>query len=190
MPRDADRSHLHPALREKLVALDSALEAKHIPLALFEGARSPNRQVELYAQGRGTGATGHFVTKARAWESFHQYGLAVDYVFKIGLLWGVDLPVVAQRQRRWRADLGAGADAEPGSWGGHAVANHWSVLNPQLVDPYVVDVVETWGGEKKVDHTFRDGRYCEEGFVILWKGYEPPAVPGFDRDGLWRAVRA
>lgn len=87
MPRDSDRSHLHPELREKLVALDSALAAKGIPLQLFEGARSPNRQAELYAQGRGVGPTGHTVTKARSWESFHQFGCAVDYVFNINGTW-------------------------------------------------------------------------------------------------------
>lgn len=87
MPRDADRSHLHPALREKTVALDSALAAKGLPLRLFEGARSPVRQVELYARGRGTGTPGKTVTRARAWQSMHQYGCAVDYVFWVDGEW-------------------------------------------------------------------------------------------------------
>lgn len=94
MPRDVDRSHLHPALREKCVALDSALAAKRIPLELYEGARSPFRQVELYARGRGTGETGRTVTRAKAWASLHQYGLAVDYVFRVDGAWSWDEPRV------------------------------------------------------------------------------------------------
>lgn len=87
MPRDNDRSHLHPVLREKLQQLDAALLSKGIPLTLFEGFRAPERQADLYAQGRGTGTPGHFVTKANPWSSFHQYGLAVDYVFQINGQW-------------------------------------------------------------------------------------------------------
>jgi peptidoglycan L-alanyl-D-glutamate endopeptidase CwlK len=87
MPRDNDRSHLHPVLREKLVALDSALMAKGVPLTLYEGARSPFRQAELYAQGRGAGTPGHTFTKAKAWTSYHQFGCAVDYVFRINGAW-------------------------------------------------------------------------------------------------------
>lgn len=94
MPRDNDRSHLHPMLREKCLALDIALVQKGIPLALFEGARAPARQVDLYAKGRGEGAPGHFVTKARPWESGHQYGMAVDYVFLINGQWTWNEPSV------------------------------------------------------------------------------------------------
>lgn len=87
MPRDNDRTHLHPVLRAQLVELDAALLAKNIPLQVFEGFRVPQRQADLYATGRGTGTPGHYVTKARPWESFHQYGLAVDYVFMVNGQW-------------------------------------------------------------------------------------------------------
>lgn len=42
------------------------------------GYRSPGVQAELYAQGRTK--TGAKVTNARAWQSAHQFGLAVDFV--------------------------------------------------------------------------------------------------------------
>jgi peptidoglycan LD-endopeptidase CwlK len=87
MPRDTDISHLHPSIRNLLPELDRQLAAAGIPLQLYEAARSPFRQAELYAVGRDTGTPGHHVTRAMAWSSFHQFGLAVDYVFKIDGNW-------------------------------------------------------------------------------------------------------
>lgn len=45
---------------------------------LFEGFRSPMRQDALFEQGS---------TKARAWQSAHQYGLAADVVVLDGSTW-------------------------------------------------------------------------------------------------------
>jgi len=47
-----------------------------IDLEIVEGRRSPERQQELFEQGRTT--PGNIVTNAKAWESWHQYGLAFD----------------------------------------------------------------------------------------------------------------
>lgn len=47
-----------------------------------EGFRSPERQAQLYAQGRTT--PGEIVTKARAGESAHNYGLAADVTSAYG----------------------------------------------------------------------------------------------------------
>lgn len=47
------------------------MEARGYPMALLEGYRSPEQQTRLAAQGA-------HVTQARAWESKHQFGLAVD----------------------------------------------------------------------------------------------------------------
>lgn len=52
--------------------------AKGVPVLIIESYRSPERQDELYARGR-TDA-GKIVTNARAWQSFHQYRLAIDAV--------------------------------------------------------------------------------------------------------------
>jgi hypothetical protein len=55
---------------------------------IFEGWRSPQRQDWLYAQGRT--ASGKIVTKARAWQSWHQFGLAVDLAYFEGGKWSWD----------------------------------------------------------------------------------------------------
>ena len=52
-----------------------------------------------------------------------------------GVYTGVELPVSAQRQGLWALQIAAGADAEPGSWGGHCI---WS--------PYSDDSRHLFGG--------------------------------------------
>ena len=63
-------------------ALDECIEKGYI-VAVFEGYRSPERQQWLYDQGRTR--DGKIITYAKPWESFHQYGLAVDIVGKTDL---------------------------------------------------------------------------------------------------------
>jgi peptidoglycan L-alanyl-D-glutamate endopeptidase CwlK len=50
-----------------------------IPMKITEGYRSPERQAELYAQGRTK--RGAIVTNAKPGESLHEYGCACDFVF-------------------------------------------------------------------------------------------------------------
>ena len=85
MAYDRDLEHLHPVLREKHTALMTKLEDEGLPFELFEGYRTPARQAWLYGQGRTR--PGAIVTRARAWKSIHQYGLAGDYVLKIDGNW-------------------------------------------------------------------------------------------------------
>ena len=76
-------------MRDAVVALVQALAAKGLPLLLYEGWRDPRRQAELYARGRvdGIGSPGKHVTRAQAWKSLHQYGLAADFVFFVAGKW-------------------------------------------------------------------------------------------------------
>jgi hypothetical protein len=76
--RDTDLFKLHPTVREAVAETLQTLEADGAPFRLFEGFRPPERQAWLYAQGRTR--PGGVVTKAQAWQSYHQYGLAVDLV--------------------------------------------------------------------------------------------------------------
>lgn len=87
---DRDPQHLHPLVREAARKTLEACERAGLPFRLFEGYRSPERQTALYAQGRTT--PGRIVTYARAGESLHNYGLAVDIVGFVGGAWTWDLP--------------------------------------------------------------------------------------------------
>ena len=78
LQREALTEHLHPQMRAKALAVEAACKAEGLPLRIFEAWRSPERQRDLYAQGRTK--PGKIVTYAEAWESYHQYGLAADFV--------------------------------------------------------------------------------------------------------------
>lgn len=85
LARRADRSGLHPLLRDKIRRIEEDLAAVDLPFRLFETYRSPERQAELFAKGRT--APGKIVTRAKPWNSFHQYGLAVDIVLHVNGEW-------------------------------------------------------------------------------------------------------
>lgn len=90
LTRNPDTTVLHPVFRALLLSkLLPALTAEGIPLEPYEGMRSPERQADLYDHGRmaGAGSLGHYVTWDVAWMSHHEYGLAVDMVFRVGGQW-------------------------------------------------------------------------------------------------------
>jgi peptidoglycan L-alanyl-D-glutamate endopeptidase CwlK len=88
--RNTDLALLHPTVRAKVQSTLDALKTEKIPLFVFEAFRSPTRQAFLFAQGRTK--PGSKVTFANAWQSYHQYGLAVDLVFNGPGKWTWDEP--------------------------------------------------------------------------------------------------
>ncbi len=66
---------LHPDFSQRLLLAFKIMKEKHgYEMALLEGYRSPARQDEL-------AKAGSHVTNARAFQSWHQYGLAADCAF-------------------------------------------------------------------------------------------------------------
>ncbi|MBL6458636.1 SH3 domain-containing protein [Belnapia sp. T6] len=94
--RSSDPLLLHPTFRAKALAVVDALNAEGIPFRLFEAYRAPSRQAYLYAQGRTR--PGDIVTKAVPWASYHQYGLAGDFVLFEDSRWSWD---AAGHRRAW-----------------------------------------------------------------------------------------
>lgn len=92
MPRIFDTQYLHPLARIAADSFQSELMVAGIPLRIYETVRSPFRQAELYAVGRAPGTGERTKTKARAWDSLHQYGFAWDMVFLINGRWTWDEP--------------------------------------------------------------------------------------------------
>ncbi len=86
--RDGDVSKLHPAIRDKVIAIRDQLQEEKIPFEVFEAFRTPERQANLWAKGRTK--PGPKVTWVGPWKSIHQYGLAVDMVLKIDGRWSWD----------------------------------------------------------------------------------------------------
>lgn len=85
---------LVPDCARRVEALLASLAAEGIPLAVFETARFPGRQLELYRRGRDPDGPdfGRTVTRAKPYESAHQWGCAVDLVFFVGGKWTWDEP--------------------------------------------------------------------------------------------------
>jgi hypothetical protein len=113
---------LHPKAREQfnLLAMDVMPGFR-----LFEGFRDPGRQQALLMDTRG-------VTKAGAWASAHQYGLAADFVPWVNgrFTWAVDAKV-------WD-ELKAAAElhglAAPLKWDrAHVQHPLWEELRPLVV---------------------------------------------------------
>ena len=71
---------LHPKIADALSMTINECKARKLNVAMHIGLRTPEQQDVLYAQGRTIPGT--IITKARAWESYHCLGLAVDIVFK------------------------------------------------------------------------------------------------------------
>lgn len=74
------KNGLQPLVQRKADAIIKSMELLGHPIRLVEGFRSNERQNTLYAQGRTT--PGQIVTNAKAGESLHNYGVAVDFVFR------------------------------------------------------------------------------------------------------------
>ena len=92
-----------------------------------------------------------------------------------GLYLGINLPISAQKQRKW--SVTHGPDAEPGSWGGHAV--------PIVAYSLSTLTVVTWGALMKMTVGFHQ-EYTEEAYAVIspdfLAGGRSPA--GFDMAAL------
>lgn len=76
-----------PMKAHTILGVNSANKAG-IPIAIFETFRTPQRQDQIYAQGRTT--SGKIVTQSKGWQSWHQYGVAVDIALLIDGRWSWD----------------------------------------------------------------------------------------------------
>ncbi|WP_281990506.1 M15 family metallopeptidase [Aquimarina aggregata] len=69
---------LHPKIQNKVRTFINKAEKEGIQLRVTDGLRSFKEQDALYAKGRTT--PGKIVTNAKAGQSYHNYGLAIDVV--------------------------------------------------------------------------------------------------------------
>ncbi|MFC4025388.1 M15 family metallopeptidase [Oceanobacillus longus] len=83
-------TELNPIVEEKKNALIEKASDNNIKVFITEEIRSFEAQNQLYEQGRNN--RGNIVTNARAGESYHNYGLAIDYALEndIGeIIWDI-----------------------------------------------------------------------------------------------------
>ena len=77
---DRDPQNLCPWFAERFSHALAECQSLGFRVSLFEGYRSPERQQELYDQGRAT--RGKIVTHAKPFQSWHQFGLAADIAYR------------------------------------------------------------------------------------------------------------
>ncbi len=112
--RQQDLAVLHPVIRESVKRVQQQLDDEKLPFKVFEAFRAPERQRFLYRQGRDL--PGDIVTKAKPWGSYHQYGLAVDFVLFVSGSWSwKDTGQYAKMWQRLHA-IGRQHGLEPLSW--------------------------------------------------------------------------
>lgn len=96
--RNTELELLHPDFRARALAVLEEAQREGLPFRIFEAFRSPARQNYLFAKGRTS--PGSIVTYVRAWGSYHQYGLAADYVLFIDGKWSWDTG--GEKDRWWK----------------------------------------------------------------------------------------
>ncbi|UOF79882.1 D/-alanyl-D/-alanine carboxypeptidase [Caudoviricetes sp.] len=91
---------LHPIVRERALLAYNDFIASKMEVLFTAGKRSFEEQTRLWKQGRDSKGkvVGKIVTNAKAGESYHNYGLAIDFVPSQGsvLLWNVPFGPYAQ----------------------------------------------------------------------------------------------
>ncbi len=154
--RDTNLQNIHPVVREKIKELVKMFENENLPFRLFEGFRSPQRQASLYDQGRTK--PGNIVTRAKPWSSYHQYGVAGDFVLFIDGNWSWDDR--GERAQWWTRlhEMARTVGLKPLSWElPHLQLQNLS-LNDLLAGRYpdggdddwaenLEDAIETWAGQ-------------------------------------------
>ena len=77
---DRDPQKLAPFFLSRLNTALADCQTIGFRLAMFEGFRTPERQAQLYMQGRS--APGKIVTNAKSFQSWHNFGLAADVAYR------------------------------------------------------------------------------------------------------------
>lgn len=109
---------LHPAVHELSELLVKKCAALGIHVVITDGFRSHDEQNTLFQQGRS--ANGPIVTHAKGGESYHNYGLAIDFALKTKkgkLIWDLEYDGNRNKHADW-LEVAAVAKGLGFSWGG------------------------------------------------------------------------
>ena len=109
---------LHPVVAEKSEQLVQQAESMGIEILITDGFRSADEQNNLHNQGRS--APGNVVTHARGGESYHNYGLAIDFALRLDngdVVWDLERDDNGNGERDWYEVAAIGKELGF-SWGG------------------------------------------------------------------------
>jgi peptidoglycan LD-endopeptidase CwlK len=111
-------SELHPIVAEKVEMLIEQTAEKEIAILITDDYRSFEEQDRLYDKGRRT--PGNVVTHAEGGESYHNFGLAVDFALQLengNVVWDIEYDGNENGQSDWFevAEIAKGLGFQ---WGG------------------------------------------------------------------------
>lgn len=110
-----------------------------------------------------TGIGGHNIDSYVSIDVKDHYEVQLAIYLFGSLYVGVALPITAQNQDVWDVSMfDWGSDAEPGSWGGHAIP----LVGYNKTGPVAI----TWGATKQMTWAWWD-KYGDEGYAILSKDW-------------------
>src|SRR5690606_418317 len=109
---------LHPIVEQKRDELIQLAEEKGITILVYDGLRTVEEQDALYAQGRTT--EGNIVTYSKGGESYHNYGLAIDFALELedgSVIWDLEYDGNGNGESDWMevVEIAKGLGFE---WGG------------------------------------------------------------------------
>jgi peptidoglycan L-alanyl-D-glutamate endopeptidase CwlK len=143
----ANLDGLNPIVRQATEELIRRCKAKGIDILITQAYRSKEEQDALYAQGRTK--PGKIVTYAKGGDSYHNYGLAIDFCLLV--------------------------DGKKASWDMNADLNHDKISDWMEVVAEAKKLGFAWGGDWK---TFKDYSHFEMTFGLsiadLKAGKKPP----------------
>lgn len=98
----AAQDGLHPIVEDKKEELKDKAAERDIDIVITEGYRSIEEQQALFERGRS--ADGDIVTNAAGGESYHNYGLAVDFALRSpegSVVWDIESDFNGSGQADW-----------------------------------------------------------------------------------------
>ncbi|MFC4402116.1 M15 family metallopeptidase [Gracilibacillus xinjiangensis] len=111
-------SDLHPLVEEAKEQLIKQSEEIGIPILITDGFRSTVEQDAIYARGRSE--DGNIVTYAKGGESYHNYGLAIDFAIQPNpdeVIWDIEYDGNNNGESDWMEVVSI-AKSLGFSWGG------------------------------------------------------------------------
>lgn len=141
-------TELHPIVKERSNELIQQAADKGIVIVLTDGYRSAEEQDRLYEKGRSSG--GNIVTYAKGGESYHNFGLAVDFALKTPsgeVIWDMEYDGNNNGKADW-TEVVEMAKALGFEWGGDWV-NFQDF--PHLQMDFGLTIADLQNGERPMD---------------------------------------
>ena len=147
-------TELHPIVREQSDQLIQQAAAKGIVIMITDDFRSAEDQDRLYEKGRT--AEGNIVTYAKGGESFHNFGLAVDFAIKTpneDVIWDMQYDGNQNGKSDWNEVVEL-AKALGFEWGGD-----WTQFKdyPHLQMNFGLTLAELQNGKRPTDTSLTAG---------------------------------